>query len=223
MSQTVQFKNSDFPLFLRILLPLALVPIFSAGCLSFTTERVSRPVPIPAVANVNKRNVLTFSPPEADVSVSVRNSYTERRLYLITIVPIIENTPWTAAVRRPPLLISVAVKQKCTDLIFDPARVFYCCTNQMQLAPRSADAYEILKQFGFSKVEHPLWENALKPVSLKEYSYNFKIHYDVDWSPNLAFDILLDGLSKGGQPIPLPPIHFEPGTSHDSAFYPSSY
>ncbi len=162
-------------------------------------------------------------PLPASGSVSVRNSYTERGLYLITIVPIIENAPWTAAVRRPPLLISVAVKPKCTDLIFDPARVFYCCTNQMQLAPRSADPYETLNQFGFSRVQHPLWENDLKPVSLKEYSYSFKIRYDVGWDPNLAFDILLDGLSKGGQPIPLLPIHFEPGTSHDGAFYPSSY
>ncbi len=193
----------------RLLLILVCLPMMDLGCVSGDVSgetTMSQPTPSTGLGKVHRCfnegfpcPCLHFKLADADLEIAAENQ-AYCAIYPAARIP--------AEVSRRPerLTIRFGVKPKGSELSLDASRIFYSDDNQVQLAPCQAEGW-IKKRWSF-KDPGLSWQYP-QPIPVKEQSY-FYLDYNVEANPDVKFRISVKGLSKAGQAVPVPDIHFAP-------------
>ena len=190
---------------------LAWLLALNGGCLVTSTTRMSQPAGIPGVAKahmctdeLNRHFCLHCKLAAADLEVGALTPEAENLAFFSHGRAV---ATASAGSTKPEFLrIRLAINPKGSELTLDPSRVFYTDSNQVLLAPRLVEG-RIRKRW--SSEGQLICYGDPKPISVTKYSY-FYLQYDAEADPDIRFAICVEGLSKSGQPVPVPDIHFEP-------------
>jgi len=190
---------------------LAWLLTLNAGCVVTSTTRMSQPAAIPGVAKahmctdeLNRHFCLHCKLAAADLEIGALTPEAENLAFFSHGRAVA--TASAASTKPESLRIRLAINPKGSELTLEPSRIFYSDTNHAQLVPCLMQGW--LRKPWSLKGQLICYGDP-KPIPVTKYSY-FYLQYDVEADPDIRFAICVEGLSKPGQPVPVPDIHFEP-------------
>jgi hypothetical protein len=104
------------------------------------------------------------------------------------------------------LRVRFAITPRTSELILDSSQIFYLGENQEPLAPCLSSGW--VKK-GWTSKDRSLRRGKPSAVAITGPCY-FYLDYAVDPNPRVTFTIRVLGLSKDGQDLAVPDIHFKP-------------
>ncbi len=115
---------------------------------------------------------------------------------------------------RPPLVFELELDPEGEEVSFNPMRSVLQTPEGRTIKPSGFDgpAYGYRGIYTGTPCGPPSESNRSAQIPLYQWSC-FRLRFDTAISAEKNFTLLIQGVERDGQPVPVPPIHFQKGTT----------
>jgi hypothetical protein len=206
-----------------IVLLLIGITFFCNGCLVLTSQRLSKPIAPDQLVQLCETNNYPsrvfhryFNSDDFRLDVYALNGENRGQIdFWFYILPV-PDSPHQASKPSPILTVEIQIEPKPGhSVLFDPTRTFYSSTNLFRVSP--AHIWLASDAPGYGNFRKSPYEIASKTVPLTTNAL-FILQYEVNSSPDIPFDLFLEGCSMQDRDVSLPSLSFAPVTIHRLEF-----